>query len=144
MQHGRVKFPSQTIHSIHSDFDELRHLPHHHVQNAFPPLFFQHYHGYGHLPGSMPALESPLESQYSFGWMWHVHRRIAFVQLIVPIQSRLVALWFHFALRHPRYSPYFLPSTHFVGGNSWICCRNVLQYHRNFVYLKKININPIN
>ena len=144
MQHGRIEHPSQTVHSIHSDVDELRHLPHHHVQNAFSPLFLQYHHGYGHLSGSMPAPEFPMENQYSFGRMWHVHRRIAFLQSIVPIQSRMVALWFHSALRYPRYSTHFLPSTHFVGGHSWICGRNVLWNHWNFVYLKKININPLN
>ena len=132
----------KAFHSIRADAYELHHMPYHDASDAFPPLFFEHHRCRHHQYRHMLASQYPLAHQHTLGRLWHVHRRLAIIQFLVSFQSCLVAMRFHFTGRYSGYSTHFLPSTHFVGNNSWICGRTVLQYHWNFVYLKKNNINP--
>ena len=62
-----------------SDSDELHHLPHHHVQDAFSSLLFEYYCIHPALSGSLHNSQSPMENQHSFGWLRHIHRRTAFI-----------------------------------------------------------------
>ena len=144
MDSERNERTGKTIHSLPADNNELYHLPHPDVTNVLPVLFHRHHTSSSIMYGSLCHTQLQVAHQHPSGRMRNARRRIARLQFPFLFQSSVVPLRLHFIVRHTGYSPHFLSSTHFIGSYFRIYGRNVLWSHRNFVYLKKNNINPLN
>jgi len=75
MDNERYQRTQETVYPLPINDDELWHLPHLDVPDAFPHLFFGDYRICTDVYGHLHPIKPPLASQYPHGWLRNVYWR---------------------------------------------------------------------
>lgn len=104
---ARTAFRSLSAYDI-----KLRRMHFHDVPLSPSPLYGRHHHRNPALHGHLRTYQHQMENQYPYGKQRHDGRRIAFIQLHLPVQPDKLALRFYPARRHVGFSTHHRPPTY--------------------------------
>ena len=129
---GQARTPVRPLRAHHPELCRMR--PHH-VPLPLAPLHGRHHRSHPALHGHLRTYQHQVENQHPYGKQRHDGRRIALVQLYLPVQSHRMALRLHPACRHAGLGTHHRPPAHIKRSGKRILRRAVLRSHRNLVYL---------